>query len=102
MAFIKSKQGKRGTTYYIVYNQKVRLANGSQTIKKKWLKVGKTKTQAHQALRQFEKEIREKPEKFTATETILFTDFVSDEFLPWCSTRKTKSEYGRKIGRAHV
>ena len=44
MAFIKSKKGKKGCTYYIVYNQKIRLADGSITRKKKWLKVGKNKT----------------------------------------------------------
>ena len=53
MAFIKSKEGKKGTTFYVVYNQKVRLPDGSITCKKKWLKVGKNKTEAKQALRQF-------------------------------------------------
>lgn len=97
MAFIRSKEGKNGLTYYIVYNQKIRLADGSQKTKKKWLKVGKTKTEAQQALRQFEKELRERPSDFMAKETVLFSWFVLDEFLPWCKARKTDSEYSRTV-----
>ena len=51
MAFIKSKKGKKRYTYYIVYNQKIRLADGSITCKKKWLKVGKNKTEAKEMIR---------------------------------------------------
>jgi len=97
MAFIRSKEGKNDLTYYIVYNQKIRLADGSQKTKKKWLKVGKTKTEAQQALRQFEKELRERPSDFMAKETVLFSRFVLDEFLPWCKARKTESEYSRTV-----
>jgi len=95
MAFIKSKKGKKRYTYYIVYNQKIRLVDGSITCKKKWLKVGKNKTEAKQALRQFEKEQREKPEQFISKESICFQTFVDQEFLPWCKTRKKSKEYSR-------
>ena len=95
MEFIKSKQGKKGLTYYIAYNQKVRLSDGSQTTKKKWLKVGNTKTEAQQALRQFEKEIKEKPSNFLAKESMQFDLFTQKEYLPWCKTRKTKSQFER-------
>lgn len=95
MGFIKSKEGKKGTTFYVVYNQKVRLPDGSITCKKKWLNVGKNKTEAKQALRQFDKEQREKPEQFISKKSICFQTFVDQEFLPWCKTRKTYKEYRR-------
>jgi len=95
MAFIKSKEGKKGTTFYVVYNQKVRLPDGSITCKRKWLKVGKNKTEAKQALRQFEKEQREKPEQFISKKSICFQTFIDQEFLPWCKTRKKYKEYSR-------
>ena len=55
MVFFKYKKGKKGCTYYIIYNQKIRVPDGSITCKKKWLKVGKTKTEAKQALRHLKK-----------------------------------------------
>ncbi len=95
MAFIKSKEGKKGTTYYIVYNQKVRLDDGVMTSKKKWLKIGASKTEAQRALRQFEKELRESPSRFVSNESVLLSAFLDEEFLPWCKARKTEKEYNR-------
>jgi len=97
VAFIKAKSGKKGLTYYIVYNQKVRLSDGTQVAKKKCLKVGATKTEAQQALWPFEKELKEKPSNFIAKHTVLFSSFVNDEYLPWCKTRKNKSQYERGL-----
>ena len=95
MAFIKAKEGKKGITYYIVFNQKVRLSDGSESTKKKWIKVGKSKADAERALRQFKKELKENPKNFSARESVLFKQFVIDEFLPWCKLRKTEKEYRR-------
>jgi site-specific recombinase XerD len=95
MAVIKTKQGKKGLTYYIVYNQKVRFSDGTETSKKKWLKVGNTQSAAQQALRQFKKEIKENPDYFISKNTVLFSSFVIEEYLPWCKTRKTKAQFER-------
>lgn len=95
MAFIKSVAGKKGTTYYLVYNQKVRGVNGELKSKKKWLNVGKVKSEALQALRAFKKEFENNRSKFTATETELLYAFVTESYLPWCQSRKTASEYQR-------
>ena len=95
MAFIKAKEGKKGITYYIVFNQKVRLSDGAESTKKKWIKVGKSKADAERALRQFKKELKENPKNFSARESVLFKQFVIDEFLPWCKLRKTEKEYRR-------
>lgn len=97
MAFIKEVPGKKSKTYYIVFNQKVRQSDGTVVFKKKWLKVGHSKSEAKQALRQFEKEFKENRSRFQAKESVLFSQFVNEDFLPWCKSRKTKSEYGRTV-----
>ena len=95
MAFLKEVPGKNKPTFYIIYKQPVRQPNGTVINKKKWLNVGHVKSNAHQALRAFKKEYDANRSKFTLTQTVLFSTFVNESFLPWCKSRKNEKEYAR-------
>lgn len=92
MASIQSKKGKQGKTYYIVTSQSVIGRYGISKRKRIWHKVGKSKSEAESVLREFKKN----PTFSTSTkgfEPIKFQNFVIEEFLPWCKSRKSDEGY---------
>ena len=90
MACIQTKEGKNGKTYYIVYSYQEADRWGQRKNKVKWLKAGKTKTEAKLALQEFNKQYKEKRHSFNTNKNILFQEFINLQFLPWCKPRKSE------------
>ena len=89
MASIKAKKGKKDRlTYYITHSYQEYALNGSKKNKVKWIKIGTSKVEADQALREFHREYKTNRNQFTKIESMLFSRFVEDKFIPWCEARK--------------
>jgi len=93
MATLSEKKGKKGITYFIVYRFKEHQKDGLIKNKKKWVRIGNNKREAQQALRDFNREYDQNKNQFNKMECSLFSDFVHQEFLPWCKVRKSDDSY---------
>ncbi len=98
MASITTKKGKNGTTYYIVYSYKEFCSSGKYKYKIKWLYAGKTKNEASEYLRQFNKEYKYERKKFNEHKAKLFETYVSEEFLPWSKSNKSPKTHAMTEG----
>jgi site-specific recombinase XerD len=93
MAVIKAIKGKKGLTYYLVYSYQEYTKEGKKKNKIKWEKAGKTKMEADQALRNFNKKYVPNRQSFNQYEPTLFSDYIENQFLPWCKARKSPEGY---------
>ena len=90
MASIQAKKGKKGISYYVVYSYQEKQRNGSIKNKLRWLKAGDTKSEAEVMLREFKEQYRHNRNSFNKFESIPLSDFIHNEFLPWCKARKSE------------
>jgi integrase len=93
MSSLQKKKGPKGTQYYVVYPYTEYSKDGTPNRKSKWVLAGKTKANALEFKRQFDKEHQGNRNSYDKKESSNFADFVVDEFLPWCKVHKAKSTY---------
>lgn len=93
MATLRVIDGVKGKTYYLIYSFAEYSNKGKKEFKIKWLKAGKTKAEAEEFQRQFNREYNNNREQFNKHESIKFHDFVNNEFLPWSKAHKAKKTH---------
>ena len=75
MSSLQKKKGPKGTQYYVVYPYTEYSKDGTPNRKSKWVLAGKTKANALEFKRQFDKEHQGNRNSYDKKESSNFTDF---------------------------
>ncbi len=94
MSSIYKKKNKRSTSYYLSYRHTEYSRDGRLTDKQKSIHAGKTQAEANAFQREFDRQYKNNKESFNKNESILFSLYLVQDFLPWAKIRKSAKTFG--------